>query len=50
MKQVFVSTGAEYKDNIIITDGLKAGEQIVTSGQLKLDNATQVIVNNKVQP
>ena len=50
VKQVFVSTGAEYKDNIIITDGLKAGEQIVTSGQLKLDNATQVIVNNKVQP
>ena len=48
--QRFIKTGATQGDLIVVTDGLKAGEQIVTSGLLKLRNDAEVVVNNKVQP
>lgn len=38
----FVSTGERRDGAVIITKGLRAGEQIVTSGQLKLDNGSSV--------
>jgi membrane fusion protein (multidrug efflux system) len=38
----FVSTGERRDGWVIITKGLHAGEQIVTSGQLKLDNGSSV--------
>ena len=50
VKQRFVKTGATRGDLIAITDGLKAGEQVVTSGLLKLRNDAEVTINNKVQP
>ena len=48
--QRFVKTGAARGDLIAITDGLKAGEQVVTSGLLKLRNDAEVTINNKIQP
>ena len=50
VKQRFVKTGATRGDLIEITDGLKPGEQVVTSGLLKLRNDSEVVVNNSVQP
>lgn len=50
VKQRFVKTGATRGDLIAVTEGLKAGEQVVTSGLLKLRNDAEVTINNKVQP
>jgi membrane fusion protein (multidrug efflux system) len=48
--QVFVITGATRGDQVAILKGLEEGQQVVTSGQLKLKNGTAVIVDNTVQP
>ena len=48
--QRFVKTGATRGDLVAITDGLKPGEQVVTSGLLKLRNDAEVTINNKIQP
>jgi membrane fusion protein (multidrug efflux system) len=50
VKQRFIQTGATRGDLIAVTDGLKVGEQVVTSGLLKLRNDAEVTINNKVQP
>lgn len=50
VQQVFVTTGETRGDQVSITKGLKEGQQVVTSGQLKLKNGTPVIVDNSVQP
>jgi membrane fusion protein (multidrug efflux system) len=50
VKRRFVKTGTERGDLVALTDGLKAGERIATSGLLKLRNDAAVIINNKVQP
>lgn len=48
--QRFVKTGATRGDLIAVTDGIKAGDQVATSGLLKLRNDAEVAINNKVQP
>ncbi|TXI07835.1 MAG: efflux RND transporter periplasmic adaptor subunit [Rhizobium sp.] len=48
--QKFVTTGQARGDQIAVTKGLNVGEVVVTSGQLKLNNGSPVIVNNDVQP
>lgn len=48
--QKFVTLGAVRGDFVAVTAGLKAGEQIVSSGLLKLRNGQSVIVNNAVMP
>jgi membrane fusion protein, multidrug efflux system len=35
---------------VSVISGIKAGEEIVTSGVFKLRNGAAVLVNNKVQP
>ena len=35
---------------MVLLKGIKEGDEIVTSGQLKLKNNTPVIINNKVTP
>ena len=50
VKQVFVQTGPTRGDQVAITKGLTAGQQIVTSGQVKLKNGTPVVVDNSVVP
>lgn len=48
--QRFIKTGATRGDLVAVTDGLKPGERVVTSGLLKLRNGAEVNVNNAVQP
>lgn len=48
--QKFVSTGQARGDQIAVTKGVNAGDVVVTSGQLKLNNGSPVIINNAVQP
>lgn len=48
--QRFVKTGATRGDLIAVTEGLKPGEQVATSGLLKLRNDAEVTINNKVLP
>ncbi|MFC5699171.1 efflux RND transporter periplasmic adaptor subunit [Pseudomonas sp. GCM10022186] len=40
----FVETGERRDGQVVILKGLQAGEQVVTSGQLKLDNGSHVAV------
>lgn len=49
-QKVFVTTGETRGDQIAILTGLSAGQQVVTSGGLKLTNGAPVIVDNSVQP
>lgn len=48
--QRFIKTGATRGDLIAVTEGLKPGEQVATSGLLKLRNGAEVTINNSVQP
>ena len=50
VNQRFIKTGAARGDLVAVTEGLKPGERIVTSGLLKLRNGAVVTINNKVQP
>ena len=50
VQQVIVKLGPTRGDQVAILSGIKQGDVIVTSGQLKLKNDTPVSVNNKVQP
>jgi membrane fusion protein (multidrug efflux system) len=49
-QQVFVTTGETRGDQVAILKGLKEGQLVVTSGQVKLKNNTPVVVDNSVQP
>jgi len=48
--QRFVKTGETQGDLVVVTEGLKAGERIVTSGLLKLRNDAEVTINDSIQP
>ena len=48
--QRFIKTGPARGDLVLVVSGLKAGEQVVTSGQLKLRNGSPVKVDNSVAP
>ena len=50
MRQQFVKLGGARGDQIAVVDGVKAGDEVVTSGVFKLRNGAAVLVNNKVQP
>ncbi len=49
VKQQFVKLGARQGNVIAITRGLKVGEVVVTSGQLKLRSGARVVINNTVK-
>lgn len=48
--QQFVTTGDTRGNQIAIIDGIKPGDMVVTSGQLKLKNGSLVVVNNDIAP
>ncbi len=48
--QRFVKTGDARGDFVAVVEGLKEGEQVATSGLLKLRNQQPVIINNAVTP
>lgn len=50
VRQQFVKLGATRGDQVVVVSGLKAGEEIVTSGAFKLRPGAAVVVNNSVQP
>ena len=50
VRQQFVKVVGSRGDQVAIVSGLKAGDEIVTSGVFKLRNGAAVQVNNKVQP
>ena len=49
-QQVFVTVSATRGDQAAIVSGIKEGDTVVTSGQLKLKNGTQLLVDNTVTP
>ena len=50
VRQQFVKVGAGRGDRISVLSGLRAGDEVVTSGVFKLRNGAAVVVNNKVRP
>ena len=50
VRQQIVTLGPARGDQIAVLSGLKAGDEIVTSGMFKLRNGAAVLVNNKVKP
>lgn len=50
VNQTFVTTGTTRGDQIQILSGLKEGDVVVTSGQLKLQNESHIVINNQIQP
>jgi membrane fusion protein (multidrug efflux system) len=50
VRQQFVKLGNARGDQIAVLSGIKADQEIVTSGVFKLRNGTAVVANNKVQP
>jgi len=50
VRQTFVTLGPARGDQVAILKGVKEGERIVTSGQLKLKSGSPVVINNQVQP
>jgi membrane fusion protein (multidrug efflux system) len=50
VRQQFVKLGAERGDQVAVLSGIKADEEVVTSGVFKLRSGASVVVNNKVQP
>lgn len=49
-RQVFIKTGPSRGDQVAVLSGIAEGDEVVTSGQLKLKNGTLVVINNSVQP
>jgi len=50
VRQQFVKLGGARGDQVGVLTGVKAGEEVVTSGVFKLRPGAAVIVNNAVQP
>ena len=42
----FVKPGQVREDRVAITSGLQPGEQVVTTGQIKLNNGSRVTIDN----
>jgi membrane fusion protein (multidrug efflux system) len=45
-----IRTGVARGDFVAVTEGLKEGEQVATSGLLKLRNDAPVVINNTLTP
>jgi membrane fusion protein, multidrug efflux system len=50
VRQQLVKLGGARGDQIAVVSGVKAGDEVVTSGVFKLRNGAAVLINNKVQP
>ncbi|WP_273724958.1 efflux RND transporter periplasmic adaptor subunit [Brucella gallinifaecis] len=49
-QQIFVKIGRSYGGVVEITDGLKAGDIVITAGQNRLSAGTPVTIDNTVNP
>lgn len=50
LRQQFIRTGETRGDFVAVTDGLKANEQIVSTGVFKMRNGMNVVIDNKLAP
>ena len=50
VRQQFVKVGPARGDQIAVLSGVKAGDEVVTSGVFKLRNGAAVQINNKTRP
>jgi membrane fusion protein (multidrug efflux system) len=48
--QRFVKLGETRGDQVAVTSGVAAGDEVVTAGQMKLRNGSSVVINNKIVP
>ena len=49
-EQSFVTLGPTRGDQVAVIKGIREGDLVVTSGQLKLSNGSPLIIDNSVQP
>ena len=49
-QQAFVTTGGKRGDQVAIVEGIEEGVEVVTSGQLKLKNGTELRIDNSKAP
>ena len=49
-QQTFVTTGPTRGDQVAVLKGIKEGDEVVTSGQLKLKNGTPLDISTQLQP
>lgn len=49
-QQTFVTTGPTRGDQVAIVKGIKEGDEVVTSGQLKLKNGTPLDISTAAEP
>lgn len=49
VRRVFVNTGAQDGNYIVIEKGIEPGQMVVSSGELKLQNDTSVVINNSIK-
>jgi membrane fusion protein (multidrug efflux system) len=45
----YVKVGEHRDDKVSVVDGIKSGDMVITSGQLKLQNDTHVVIDNSVE-
>jgi membrane fusion protein (multidrug efflux system) len=50
VKQRFVKLGGTRGDQVAVLSGIKAGEIVVTGGQMKLRNGSSITINNSLTP
>jgi membrane fusion protein (multidrug efflux system) len=50
VQQALVKTGETRGNQVEIVSGLKAGDQVVTAGQIKLHDGSPIAINNSIQP
>ena len=50
LRQQFIRTGETRGDFVAVTEGLKEGDAVVSTGVFKLRNGMEVVVDNKLQP
>jgi membrane fusion protein (multidrug efflux system) len=50
LRQQFIRTGETRGDFVAVTEGLKVGQEVVSTGVFKLRNGMSVAVDNKLAP
>lgn len=50
LRQQFIRLGETRGDFVAVTDGLKEGQQVVSTGAFKLRNGLNVVIDNKLAP
>ena len=49
VKRIFVVTGEQQGNYTVVKKGIKAGQLVVSTGDLKLQNGTRIVINNDIK-